>query len=95
MDEVTLTGDDAVLISRIRTIDRELDALEARTLDMVKAGMRGGGAGGAGLLKMAEDRADEQHTRLLAERAELVQQLQRSVRGPQHAPALPSSTGDR
>jgi hypothetical protein len=81
MDEVRLTADEAVLASRIRTIDRDLDILEQHTLDMVKAGMRGGGAGGAGLLKMAEDRAGQQRAQLLAERADLVARLQRSVRG--------------
>ena len=76
---MTLTGEQAVLASRIRTIDRDLDALEKQTLDMVKAGMRGGGAAGAGILKMAEEKADEKKARLLAERADLVQQLKKSI----------------
>jgi hypothetical protein len=79
VDEVTLTAEQAVLASRIRTIDRDLDDLQTRTLDMVKAGLRGGGAAGAGVLKMAEDRADERKAGPLAERADLVRQLKKSI----------------
>ena len=79
MDEVTLTGDQAVLISRIRTIDRDLDVLERETRDSVVRGLHSSAVAlGSNLQQTA---ADEQHARLLAERADLVEQLRRSVEG--------------
>jgi hypothetical protein len=79
VDEVTLTGDQAVLISRIRTIDRDLDVLERETRDSVIRGLHSSGA--ALVTNLQQTGADEQHARLLAERADLVEQLRRSVEG--------------
>lgn len=79
MDDVTLTGDQAVSISRIRTIDRDLDVLERGTRDSVIRGLHSSGAAlGTNLQQTA---ADQRHARLLAERAELVEQLRRLVEG--------------
>ena len=75
MDEIRITGDEAVLISRIRTIDRDLDELERQTREMVQLGLRGGGA----MARLGEDRADADHAALLRERAGLVEQLKRST----------------
>ncbi|RIX28245.1 hypothetical protein [Amnibacterium setariae] len=75
MDEIRITGDEAVLISRIRTIDRDLDELERQTREMVQRGLRGGGP----MARLGEDRADADRAALLRERAELVERLKRST----------------
>lgn len=89
---MTLTGEQAVLASRIKTIDRDLDDLEHRTIEMVEVGIRGGSAGG--VLQIAEDEVDEKKARLLAERADLAQQLKTSVENSSttlsHGNAVPS-----
>ena len=74
-----LTGDHAVLVSRIRTIDGELDALERETRDSVIRGLHSSGA--ALMTNLQQAAADDRHARLLAERADLVEQLRRSVEG--------------
>lgn len=79
MDEVTLTDGQAVSISRIRTIDRDLDVLERGTRDSVIRGLHSSGA--ALVTNLQQTAADQRHARLLAERAELVEQLRRSVEG--------------
>jgi len=77
VDEVTLNGDQAVLINRIRVIDRDLDVLERETRESVIRGLHSSGAAlGTNLQQTA---ADAKHARLLAERADLVEQLRRSV----------------
>ena len=76
MDEVEITGDEAVLINRITTIDRDVDAIQKHTIELVEAGTRGGAGG---ILRIAEDRADEHVARLQAERADLVRQLKQST----------------
>lgn len=75
VDDVVLTAETAVLASRIRTIDRDLDALERDVVEMVKTGLRATSP----LAGVSAQRADERHDALLAERAELVARLKTAV----------------
>ena len=77
MDEVTLNGGQAVLIDRIRTVDRDLDVLERETPESVIRGPHSARAAlGPNLQQTA---ADVRRTRLLTERPSLVERLRRSV----------------
>jgi hypothetical protein len=77
MDEVTLTGDEAVLASRIRTIDRNIAALDHQTQESVILGLHGSGA--AMMTNLGQTAADKQRAALLAEREDLVTRMKQEV----------------
>lgn len=74
---MTLTGDEAVLANRIRTIDRDLDSLEQSIKESVIFGLHNSGAAIAANLTQAS--ANKQKEALLAERAEIVTKLKAAV----------------
>lgn len=89
MDASELGGEAAVLASRIRTLDRELDRLEASTRNSVVIGMKVAGGLAGGFLKLRQIQADAQHERLLRERAELVSRLKALVKDPEQGDRIP------
>ena len=62
------------MASKIRSIDRELDVLERERMESIVRGMKAPD-GAAAVVRMGQDSSDLRHTRLLQERAELVEQL--------------------
>ena len=76
-DDVTLTGDETVVASQIKTIDRDLEALGRRTQESVICGLHGSGA--ALMTNIVQTSADKRKEALLAERADLVKALQAEI----------------
>lgn len=75
MDEVTITGDEAVLASRIKTIDRDVADLDRQVDESVEWGIRGGGA----IAQAGQESAAKRRASMLTERADLVAQMKREV----------------
>lgn len=68
-----LGGEAAVVANQIRVVDRKLDDLEHSVQGYISQGLRFGGA--MNVKQRAAD--DEERKRLLAQRAELAEQLRR------------------
>jgi hypothetical protein len=76
--DVELSGEAAVVASRIRTIDRDLDQMEKDREDSIVRGLRAP-SGAAVINKWGQDNADARGVVLLKERAGLVAQLRELV----------------
>lgn len=73
MEDIHLSPEATVLASRIRTIDRDVDSLDKAARDSVISGLHNSGAAMAGNIILTA--SDRKRADLLAERADLVQQL--------------------
>jgi hypothetical protein len=80
MADVELSPEAAVVASKIRTIDRDLDQMEKDREESIVRGMRAP-SGAAVINKWGQDRADTRREALLRERAELASQLRKLVGG--------------
>ena len=78
MADVELSPEAAVVASKIRTIDRDLDQMDKDREESIARGMRAP-SGAAVINKWGQDRADARRERLLQERAELASQLRKLV----------------
>jgi hypothetical protein len=78
MSDVELSPKAAVVASKIRTIDRDLDQMEEDREDSILRGMRAP-SGAAVINKWSQDRADSRREALLQKRAELASQLRKLV----------------
>jgi hypothetical protein len=78
MADVELSPEGAVVASKIRTIDRDLDQMEKDREGSIVRGMRAP-SGAAVINKWGQDRADARREALLQERADLAARLRTLV----------------
>jgi hypothetical protein len=78
MADVELSPEAAVVASKIRTIDRDLDQMEKDREDSIVRGMRAP-SGAAVINKWGQDRSDARREALLQERADLAARLRTLV----------------